>query len=124
MTPYQPTTDSSGYLIPAAETTPGWSGSNVIPLQVSSGASQVSVSFYPTGSHSTNSNMNFLLAYRATDGTPVYSEPITGEGTAILNLTKTPSSTNGSQMVFAIVVNTDYAYTGHEDIRTYISTIA
>lgn len=119
MTPYQPTTDSSGYLIPAAETTPGWSGSNVIPLQVSSGASQVSVSFYPTGSHSTNSNMNFLLAYRATDGTPVYSEPITGEGTAILNLTKTPSSTNGSQMVFAIVVNTDYAYTGHEDIRTY-----
>lgn len=119
MTPYQSTTDSSGYLIPSAETTPGWSGSNVIPLKVSSGASQVSVTFYPTGNHSTNSNMNFLLAYRATDGTPVYSEPITGEGTAILNLAKTPSSTNGTQMVFAIVVNTDYAYTGNENIRTY-----
>lgn len=119
MTPYQATTDSSGYLIPTSETTPGWSGANVVPLKVSSGASQVSVTFYPTGSYSNNTNMNFLLAYRATDGTPVYSEPITGEGTAILNLDKTPSTTNGSQMVFAIIVNTEYAYTGNENIRTY-----
>ena len=119
MTPYQSTTDSSGYLIPTSETTPGWSGANVVPLKVSSGASQVSVTFYPTGSHSNNTNMNFLLAYRATDGTPVYSEPITGEGTAILNLDKIPSTTNGSQMVFAIIVNTEYAYTGNENIRTY-----
>ena len=119
MTPYQATTDSNGILIPNAETTPGWSGSNVIPLKVANGATQVSVTFYPKGDHSNNSNMNFLLAYRGTDGTPVYSEPVTGEGTAILNLSKTPSSTNGTQMVFAIVVNTDYAYTGNENIRTY-----
>ena len=62
--------------------------------------------------------MNFLLCYRATDGTPVYSEPVTGEGAATLRLDKTPSSTNGSQMVFAVVVNTDYKYSGNEDIRT------
>ena len=61
--------------------------------------------------------MNFLLCYRATDGTPVYSEPITGEGFATLRLDKTPSSTNGAQMVFAVIVNTDYQYTGNMGIR-------
>ena len=61
--------------------------------------------------------MNFLLCYRATDGTPVYSEPITGEGSATLRLDKTPSSTNGTPMVFAVIVNTDYQYTGNTGIR-------
>ena len=61
--------------------------------------------------------MNFLLCYRATDGTPVYSEPITGEGSVTLRLDKTPSSTNGTQMVFAVIVNTDYQYTGNTGIR-------
>lgn len=117
MTPYQTVTESNGYLIPDQETTPGWSGSNVVPLKVQSGAKEVSVSFYPNGANSNNKNMNFLLCYRATDGTPIYSEPITGEGKATLRLDKTPSSTNGSQMVFAVVVNTDYQYTGNTGIR-------
>ena len=117
MTPYQTVTESNGYLVPNQETTPGWSGSNVVPLKVQSGAKEVTVSFYPNGANSNNTNMNFLLCYRATDGTPVYSEPITGEGKATLRLDKTPSSTNGTQMVFAVVVNTDYQYTGNTGIR-------
>jgi hypothetical protein len=117
MTPYQTVTESNGYLIPDQETTPGWSGSNVVPLKVKSGATEVTVSFYPNGANSNNTNMNFLLCYRATDGTPVYSEPITGEGSATLRLDKTPSSTNGTQMVFAVIVNTDYQYTGNTGIR-------
>lgn len=117
MTPYQTVTESNGYLVPNQETTPGWSGSNVVPLKVQNGAKEVTVSFYPNGANSNNKNMNFLLCYRATDGTPVYSEPITGEGKATLRLDKTPSSTNGTQMVFAVVVNTDYQYTGNTGIR-------
>ena len=117
MTPYQTVTESNGYLVPNQETTPGWSGSNVVPLKVQNGAKEVTVSFYPNGANSNNSNMNFLLCYRATDGTPVYSEPITGEGSATLRLDKTPSSTNGTPMVFAVIVNTDYQYTGNTGIR-------
>ena len=117
MTPYQMVTESNGYLVPNQETTPGWSGSNVVPLKVQNGAKEVTVSFYPNGANSNNKNMNFLLCYRATDGTPVYSEPITGEGSATLRLDKMPSSTNGAQMVFAVIVNTDYQYTGNTGIR-------
>ncbi|OWV20635.1 hypothetical protein B7982_13610 [Fibrobacter sp. UWB2] len=117
MTPYQTVTESNGYLVPNQETTPGWSGSNVVPLKVQNGAKEVTVSFYPNGANSNNKNMNFLLCYRATDGTPVYSEPITGEGSATLRLDKTPSSTNGTPMVFAVIVNTDYQYTGNTGIR-------
>lgn len=117
MTPYQTMTQSGDYLVPNSDVTPGWSGANQIPLKVQSGAKSVTVSFYPDGSNSNNTNMNFLLCYRATDGTPVYSEPITGEGSVTLRLDKTPSSTNGTQMVFAVAVNTDYKYSGNEDIR-------
>ncbi|MCQ2105834.1 MAG: DUF4859 domain-containing protein [Fibrobacter sp.] len=118
MTPYQTTSVSGDYIIPDEATTPGWSGSNVIPLKVQNGAKQVKVSFYNVGSNSNNTNMNYLLCYRATDGTPVYSEPITGEGSVTLRLDKTPSSTSGTQMVFAVIVNTDYKFTGNENIRT------
>jgi hypothetical protein len=117
MTPYQTVTASGEYLVPNQDITPGWSGANYIPLKVQSGAKQVTVSFYPNGSNSNNTNMNFLICYRATDGTPVYSEPITGEGSVTLRLDKAPSSTGGTQMVFAVVVNTDYQYTGNTDIR-------
>lgn len=117
MTPYQTMSPSGDYLVPNADITPGWSGANYIPLKVASGAKEVTVSFYPDGSNSNGSNMNFLLCYRATDGTPIYSEPITGEGAVTLRLSKTPSSTNGSPIVFAVVVNTEYQYSGNEDIR-------
>ena len=118
MTPYQTVSESNGYLVPNQETTPGWSGANIVPLKVQNGAKEVTVSFYPNGANSNNTNMNFLLCYRATDGTPIYSEPITGEGKVTLRLDKAPSSTNGTQMIFAVVVNTDYKYTGNTKIRT------
>lgn len=117
MTPYQSVTASGGYLVPNADITPGWSGANYIPLKVNSGAKSVSVSFYLDGNNSNSTNMNFLLCYRATDGTPIYSEPITGEGSVTLRLDKAPSSTNGSQMIFAVAVNTEYNYSGNENIR-------
>ncbi len=117
MTPYQTMSASGEFLVPDEATTPGWSGSNVIPLKVASGAKQVKVSFYNVGNNSNNTNMNYLICYRATDGTPVYSEPITGEGSVTLRLDKAPSTTSGTQMVFAVVVNTDYQYSGNEDIR-------
>ena len=117
MTPYQTMSNSGEYLIPDEATTPGWSGANVVPLKVKSGASQVTVTFYPVGENSNNRYMNYRLCYRATDGTPVYSEPITGEGSVTLRLDKAPSSTDGTPMVFAVIVNTDYKYSGNEDIR-------
>lgn len=113
MTPYTPTTNNNGVLVPDAATTPGWSGSNIIPLKVKSGATQVSATLYPEGE-----NMTLQICYRATDGTPVYSQPVFGEGTAILRLDKTPQATNGTQMVFAVICNTDYQFTGNENIRT------
>jgi hypothetical protein len=103
-TPYAKTTDSSGYLIPEARTTPGWSGANQIPLKVT--GSSISVSFRPLGP-----NMSLQLCYRATDGTSVYSVPVS-TGKATLRLTKAPA--NG--VVIAVVCNTDYKYLG-EDTR-------
>ena len=119
MTPYQSVTVSNGDWVPNQDLTPGWSGSNVIPLKLKDGATQISMTLYPNGSHSTNENMRLVLAYRATDGTPVYSTPVKGNETAILKINKTPSSTGGSKMAFAIVVNTDYNYSKNPDMRTY-----
>ena len=119
MTPYQSVTVSNGDWVPNQDLTPGWSGSNVIPLKLKDGATQISMTLYPNGSHSTNDNMRLVLAYRATDGTPVYSAPVKGNETAILKIDKTPSSTGGSKMAFAIVVNTDYNYSKNPDMRTY-----
>jgi hypothetical protein len=104
VTPYAKTTDSSGYLIPEARTTPGWSGANLIPLKVN--GSTVAVSFRPLGQ-----NMVLQLCYRATDGTSVYSAPVSS-GKAVLRLDKPPA--NG--VVIALVCNTDYKYLG-EDTR-------
>ena len=119
MTPYQSVTASNGNWVPNQETTPGWSGSNVIPLKIKEGATQIAMTMSPNGSYATNDNMRLVLAYRASDGTPVYSEPVKGNQKATLRLDKTPSTTGGSKMAFAIVVNTDYAYSKNPDMRTY-----
>lgn len=100
VTPYAKTTDSSGYLIPEARATPGWSGANLVPLRVN--GSSVSVSFRPLGP-----NMTLQLCYRATDGTSVYSAPVSS-GKATLRLVKPPTN----NVVIAVVCNTDYKYLG------------
>lgn len=102
LTFYAATNQEGNTLIPAQNTLPGWSGANQIPLQVT--GNKVRVDFEPFGN-----NMRLQLAYRAQDGSAVYSQPIeTGE--ACLTLEKTPK--NG--VVVAIVSNTDYTYAGDE----------
>lgn len=114
VTPYAVTTESNGVLTPEERTTPGWSGANVIPLNLSQGASQVQLTLQQV-----TSSMALQIAYRATDGTPVYSEPVFGNNTAMLTIDKTPQG----NVVFAIITNTDYDYQGevtrtaHHDYR-------
>jgi len=89
-------------LVPSTETLPGWSGANQIPLKVS--GNKVRVNFKPIGQ-----NMRLQLAYRAQDGSAVYSQPV-ASGEACLNLDKAPK--DGS--VVAVVSNVDHLYQGEE----------
>jgi hypothetical protein len=98
---YAATTQSGTTLTPATDTLPGWSGANQIPLKVS--GSKVRVNFTPA----TGNNMSFQLAYRAMDGSVVYSQPVSS-GQACLDLAKTPK--NG--VVVGIATSTDYTYNG------------
>jgi hypothetical protein len=56
-------------ITPSLGTLPGWSGDNQIPLKVD--GDRVRVNFAPQGN-----NMRMQLAYRAEDGTAVYSQPV------------------------------------------------
>ncbi|MTI23855.1 T9SS type A sorting domain-containing protein, partial [Fulvivirga kasyanovii] len=107
-TPYVKTSnDGNGLLTPEARTTPGWSGGNQIPLTVS--GNMVTVNFQPIGR-----NMTCQLAYRATDGTPVYSE-LVSSGELSLRLDKAPA--NG--VVIAVIANTDYIYEGESTRKAH-----
>jgi hypothetical protein len=97
---YASTTQSGTTLIPATDTLPGWTGANQIPLTVS--GNKVRVNFQPVGN-----SMTFQLAYRAADGTAVYSQPVES-GEVCLDLTKTPK--NG--VVVGIATSTNYLYNG------------
>lgn len=112
VTPYVVTTESNGILTPEARTTPGWSGANVIPLTIKTGATQVKLSLL-----NASTSMGLQIAYRATDGTPIYSAPVLGNNSAVLNLSKAPQS----DVVFAIVTNTDYDYVGDVTRTTHHS---
>ncbi len=114
-TPYVKTSwEDSITLVPEQRTTPGWSGSNIIPLIVE--GDMVSANFIPIGD-----NMGAQLAYRATDGTTVYGQPVFG-GEMKLKLDKRPAN----NVVFVIVTNTEYRYEGertrtaHHDYRIQI----
>lgn len=102
LTFYSATTQEGTTLIPSTTTLPGWSGANQIPLKVT--GNKVRVNFQPIGQ-----NMRVQLAYRAADGTAVYSKPVTN-GEACLDLTKAPK--NG--VVVAVVSNVDHLYNGEE----------
>ncbi|QEY15632.1 sugar-binding protein [Cellvibrio sp. KY-GH-1] len=102
LTFYAATTQQGTTLIPSTDTLPGWSGANQIPLKVT--GNKVRVNFQPIGQ-----NMRVQLAYRAADGTAVYSKPVSS-GEACLDLTKAPK--NG--VVVAVVSNVDYLYNGEE----------
>jgi len=102
LTFYADTTLDNDILTPKTDTLPGWSGANQVPLNVS--GDKVRVSFEPFAD-----NMRMQLAYRAEDGSTVYSQPVEN-GEACLNLDKAPK--NG--VVVAVVSNVDYLYTGEE----------
>ncbi|ACE83838.1 cellulose-binding domain-containing protein [Cellvibrio japonicus] len=102
LTFYAETRQEGSLLIPKTETLPGWSGANQIPLRTN--GNQVRVNFQPLAQ-----NMRIQLAYRAADGTAVYSKPA-ASGEVCLNLNKAPK--NG--VVVAIVSNVDYLYNGEE----------
>jgi hypothetical protein len=107
-TPYAKTSnDGSGLLTPEARTTPGWSGANQIPLTVS--GNMATVDFQPIGA-----NMTCQLCYRASDGTPVYSAPVSS-GACSLRLDKAP----GKGVVIAVICNTDYKYIGEETRKAH-----
>ncbi len=102
LTFYAATTQQGTTLTPSTDTLPGWSGANQIPLKVT--GNKVRVNFQPIGQ-----NMRVQLAYRAADGTAVYSKPVSS-GEACLDLAKAPK--NG--VVVAVVSNVDYLYNGEE----------
>jgi len=102
LTFYSATTQEGTTLVPSTTTLPGWSGANQIPLRVT--GNKVRVNFQPIGQ-----NMRVQLAYRAADGSAVYSKPVTS-GEACLDLTKAPK--NG--VVVAVVSNVDHLYNGEE----------
>ena len=102
-TPYTKTwmrDEANKILTPEPRTTPGWSGANQIPLKAA--GSEVAVNFTPLGE-----NMTCQLCYRATDGTPVYSKPVSS-GECRLKLEKTPAN----NVVIAVICNTDYVFEG------------
>lgn len=106
-TPYAKTTNSNGVLTPEQRTTPGWSGANQIPLKVS--GDNATVNFQPIGK-----NMTCQIAYRATDGTCVYSKPVQN-GDCSVKLTKKPYN----DVVIAVITNTDYVYEGENTRKAH-----
>jgi hypothetical protein len=99
-TPYVKTTNNSGTLTPDTTTLPGWSGANQIPLTVT--GNTVTVNFQPIGAH-----MTCQLVYWTSTGAPVYSSYVSS-GNCTLNLASTPAS----NVVIAVITNTDYTYAG------------
>lgn len=105
-TRYDSTIDA---LVPEYRTTPGWSGANQIPLNVEGMGDTIVVNFVPIGA-----NMTCQLCYRAEDGTPVYSKPVS-DGNCVLFLDKKPAN----NVVIAVITNTDYIYEGEETRKAH-----
>ena len=102
LTPYQTVevNDSAGWMAPDTLTNPGWSGANIIPIHVMGDVANVE--FRPE-----DTNMRALLCYRTADGECYYSQTVYC-GNMSIDITKKPA--NG--VIFCVVVNTDYVYTG------------
>lgn len=102
LTFYADSTVAGDTVTPALDTLPGWSGANQIPFKVE--GNRVRINFAPQAE-----NMRLQLAYRAEDGSTVYSKPV-ASGEACLNLEKPPKD----GVVVAVVSNVDYLYKGEE----------
>lgn len=104
LTPYQTLTqnDDEGWMAPDTITNPGWSGGNIIPIHVDGNGCEVT--FRPE-----DSQMRAQLCYRTKDGRCFYSQPVLC-GEMVLNWDESNAPANG--VVFIVVCNTDYIYTG------------
>ena len=104
LTPYQAPTAVEGtdWLAPDTLTNPGWSGGNQIPIHVNPDGDFAEVDFRPD-----DTNMMALLCYRTKSGECYYSHPVHC-GTMTIDISKKPA--NG--VIFCVVANTDYIYTG------------
>lgn len=89
-----------GWLAPDTITNPGWSGANIIPIHVRGNVCKVE--FRPE-----DTEMRAQLCYRTKSGKSYYSQPVHC-GTMTIDITDKPA--NG--VVFCVVANTDYIYTG------------
>ncbi len=96
--------DSEGWLAPDDETTPGWSGANIIPIHVDTSLDSVRIQFRPE-----DTEERALLCYKTQSGTAYYSQMVRC-GDMVIDITDTPA--NG--VIFVVVCNTDYVYTGEE----------
>lgn len=103
--------DSAGWWKPEYRTTPGWSGSNIVPIHVSGNKGDlVKIHFKPLGQ-----NMTCQLCFRTKRGRCYYSEPVVGEGDVMMILPDAPAN----KVLFAVVCNTDYIYTGEAQRKTH-----
>ena len=111
LTPYQGLKKNSadGWMAPDTLTNPGWSGANIIPIHVDSEAASATVEFLPQ-----NTEMRAQLCYVTKDGTCHYSQPVRCGKTQI-DLASRPAN----NVVFFVVCNTDYIYTGDEQRKTH-----
>jgi hypothetical protein len=120
-TPYASTTvGENGWLVPEERTLPGWTGANIVPIAID--GNKLTVTFKPAGNNSTSANMSCQLCYRTADGTTVYGTPFNkGDYTMVFD-----QYIPVDNIVFAVVCNLDYVYTGtirtnHYDYRLKLS---
>jgi len=83
---------------------PGWSGTNQIPLTVSSSTGSVTVDFTPPGT-----NMSCQVGLPGNGWSVIYSKPAPS-GTC--SLTPPPGKAIRNNVVVAVICNTDYVYLG------------
>lgn len=104
LTPYQTLeiNDAEGWMAPDTITNPGWSGGNIIPIHV--GKEGCEVCFRPE-----DDNMRAQLCYRTKSGAAYYSQPVK---CGKMKLSWSSSQRPANDVVFCVVANTDYIYTG------------
>ena len=106
LTPYQKMeqNDADGWLAPEELTLPGWSGGNIIPIHVSGNGCEVF--FRPE-----DTQMRAQLCYRTKNGKAFYSQPVY---CGMMKMSWSQTERPANDVVFAVVCNTDYIYTGDE----------
>ena len=112
--------DDQGWLAPDVLTNPGWSGANIIPIHIKDyyGQQKVTVTFRPE-----DTEERAILCFKTKDGKAYYSQ-IVRCGDMTLNI---PSGVRpANNVIFCVVCNTDYVYTGdaqrmhHWDYRIHL----